>query len=241
MHRITHRTAHRTVAVALFAAIAGTASGAFAQQNNPMSYETISKAKNGQWAEFNMSMKGQAQAVKMRYAIVERTDKLLGLEIDSNTPMGPVIMHLQFAPNGDVWSMSRAAVSAAGHKQFLTSEQMKAGDIKKADTPGKLLGSETVTVPAGKFEAKHYQRKQDMPGAGEQTLDVWMSDKAPPTGLVKLTATNGIEAVLTALGADAKSQLSLDDKAAAAPAAAQPQTAGDKPAATKTPAKSDKK
>jgi hypothetical protein len=205
---------HRPVAVVAFAAALGLAASASAQQNNPISFDTISKAKNGQWAEYTMSMKGQAQTIKMRYALVERGDKTIGLEVDSQTPMGPVIMHMQYSATGsEAWSMAKAAVQVGEQKKFMTAEEMKSGDIKKADTPGKLVGTETVTVPAGKFEAKHYTRKAVMPGQpGEQQIDVWMSDKAPPTGLVKMTAANGVEAVLSSTGNDAKAKISLEAK-----------------------------
>jgi hypothetical protein len=205
---------HRSVAVVAFAASLGLAVTASAQQSNPISFDTISKAKNGQWAEYTMSMKGQAQTIKMRYALVERGDKMLGLEVDSQTPMGPVVMHMQYSATGpEAWSMSKAVVQVGEQKKFMTAEEMKSGDIKKADLPGKLVGTETVTVPAGKFETKHYTRKTVMPGQpGEQQIDVWMSDKAPPTGLVKMTAANGVEAVLSGTGGDAKAKLSLDAK-----------------------------
>jgi hypothetical protein len=219
-------------AVAAVVLVAGLAATASAQQQNPISFDTISKAKSGQWAEYTMSMKGQPQTITMRYAVVERADKLLGLEIDSKTPMGPMVMHMQFTATApDVWNLSKAVVQMGDQKKFVSPEEMKAGDIKKADTPGKLVGTETVTVPAGKFEAKHYQRKAAMPNQpGEQLIDVWMSDKAGPTGLVKMTAANGVEAVLSGTGSDAKAQLSFD-----APAATDKsdKTKSDKPAATK--------
>jgi hypothetical protein len=207
---------HRSVAAFVFAAGLGLAATAAAQQqNNPISFDAISKAKNGQWAEYTMSMKGQAQTIKMRYAIVERTDKTFGLEVDSQTPMGPVVMHMLYTASGpETWSISKAAMQVGEQKKFMTPEEMKSGDIKKTDSPGKLVGTETVTVPAGKFEAKHYQRKVTMPGAGEQQVDVWMSEKASPTGLVKMTAASGVEGVLSATGSDAKAKLSLEAKPA---------------------------
>jgi len=203
---------HRSIVAVVLVAGLGLAATASAQQNYPISFETISKAKSGQWAEYTMSMKGQAQTIKMRYAIVERSDKQLGLEVDSNTPMGPVVMHMLYTSTGpEAWNLSKAVVKMGDQKKFMSPEEMKSGEIKKADTPGKLLGTESVTVPAGKFEAKHYQRKAAMPGApGETQIDVWMSDKAGPTGLVKMTAANGVEAVLSSTGSDAKSQLSFD-------------------------------
>jgi hypothetical protein len=205
---------HRTVAAVAFVAILGvTAVASAQQQNNPISYEAISKAKSGQWADYTMSMKGQAQSIKMRYAVVERSDKQMVLELESTMPppMGQVVMHMQYSNSGDAWNMSRAMVLYGEQKKFLTAEELKTGEIKKGDLPGQLVGTEAVTVPGGKFEAKHYTRKVMMPGSPtEQRIDVWMSDKAGPTGLVRMSAENGVEAVLSATGSDAKAKLSFD-------------------------------
>jgi hypothetical protein len=43
-----------------------------------------------------------------------------------------------------------------------------------------LVGTETITVPAGTFECQHYRTKD---GA-----DVWVSEKVAPWGLVKMTS-----------------------------------------------------
>jgi hypothetical protein len=62
-------------------------------------------------------------------------------------------------------------------------------------TPGEKVGTETITVPAGIFECVHY-RKQEPRG----TVDVWISDKVPPYGMVKMSSTEMtmvLEKVLT--------------------------------------------
>jgi hypothetical protein len=67
------------------------------------------------------------------------------------------------------------------------------------------VGTEKITVPAGTFECKRY--KQELPKeAGGMTLDVWMSDKAVPTGVVKLSGAGGIEMVLASTGMGAKAK-----------------------------------
>jgi len=48
---------------------------------------------------------------------------------------------------------------------------------------GEVVGTETITVPAGTFETQHY-RRQD----GTGTSDVWVSTKVSPYGLVKMTS-----------------------------------------------------
>jgi hypothetical protein len=121
--------------------------------------------------------------------------------------------------------------------QDVPAAKLTEGSVKKSDSPGKLVGAEKVTVPAGTFETKHY--KNEMPKeAGGMTLDVWMSDKAIPTGVVKMSAAGGVEMVLAQTGMGAKSK--GEPKAEAKPESmkatpATPATSDTAPA--KTPAK----
>jgi hypothetical protein len=62
-------------------------------------------------------------------------------------------------------------------------------------SPGVKVGVETITVPAGTFVCDHY-RKQEPQG----TVDVWISDKVPPYGMVKMSSgerTTVLEKVLS--------------------------------------------
>lgn len=196
---------------------------AFAQQSqNPMSYEAVAKAKSGSWAEYTMSMKGKAgqaapPTIKMKYALVDKSDKAMGLEIDSATPMGQMAIHMNFeAATADSWKLVKARMQMGQNPpQDMPAAALATGGIKKNDPPGKLVGSETVTTPVGKFETKHYTRVMP-PEQGGSTIDVWMSDKAVPTGLVKMTDSRGAEIVLTATGNDAKPKMDMTKPAATA-------------------------
>jgi len=50
---------------------------------------------------------------------------------------------------------------------------------------GELVGTETITVPAGTFSCQHY-RKQDINGP----VDIWTSPSVSPYSVVKLTGTD---------------------------------------------------
>lgn len=56
---------------------------------------------------------------------------------------------------------------------------------------GELVGTETVTVPAGAFETQHYRSTSD-----GTTADVWASTKVSPYGLVKMNSSDGTSMVL---------------------------------------------
>ena len=224
------------VAAAILAATGGVASA----QSNPMSYEAMAKAKKGTWAEYTMSMAGQAQKLTVRYAVVEKTERELTMETDSQTPMGPVHSSMTFAPAPpDGFKLVKARMQMGNQPaQDIPAAKLTEGAVKKSDTPGKLVGTEKITVPGGTFETKHY--KHDLPKeAGGMTLDVWMSDKALPTGVVKMSGAGGIEMVLSATGTGAKAKPEAKSERApaetkAAPAASESE--GAKPKST-APAK----
>src|SRR4051812_33398695 len=165
------------LAVAFVAAVGGVASA----QSNPMSYEAMAHAKKGQWAEYSMSMPGSPQKLTVRYAVVEKNEREMTMETDSQTPMGPVHSSMTFAPSPpDAWKLVKARMQMGTQPaQDVPAAKLTEGSVKKSDTPGKLVGAEKITVPAGTFDTKHY--KHDLPKeAGGMTLDVWMSDKAVP-------------------------------------------------------------
>jgi hypothetical protein len=217
------------VAVAVLAATGGVASA----QSNPMSYEAMAKAKKGTWAEYTMSMAGQAQKLTVRYAVVEKNEREMTMETESQTPMGPVHSSMTFAPSPpDGFKLVKARMQMGSQPaQDVPAAKLTEGAVKKTDTPGKLVGSEKITVPAGTFDTKHY--KHELPKeAGGMTLDVWMSDKAIPTGVVKMSGAGGIEMVLAATGMGAKAKAEAPtEKPAATEKPATEKPATEKPAA----------
>ncbi len=186
---------------------------AFAEQSqNPLMYDAVAKAKAGTWAEYSMSM--GAQTLKMRYALVERSDKRVGMEIDAQTPMGHALTHVTFEAAGPAeLKMVQARMQMGDNPpQDMPPALLAQSGINKNEAPGKLVGAEKVTVPVGTFDCKHYERV--LPAeAGGSTVQVWMSDKALPTGLVKMTDSRGVTMVLSATGGDAKAKMDLSKPA----------------------------
>jgi hypothetical protein len=71
--------------------------------------------------------------------------------------------------------------------------------------PKKQVGTATVKVAAGSFSTRHY-RDRSKDGS---VMEVWMSDQAPPFGIVKLAGEalegkNPLTMELAARGSDAK-------------------------------------
>jgi hypothetical protein len=146
-----------------------------------MSFEALDKAPAGAWADYAVALAAAPKAaLTMRYAVVGRSAKLLALEVVSQTPMGPMTVRMEFAPEPpDGWR--------------LVKTRMKMGDapaedmpppptvLKRGDTVGELVGKETLTTPLGPLACNHYRRK-----TGDGTFDFWMNDKVLPIGLVKM-------------------------------------------------------
>jgi hypothetical protein len=80
------------------------------------------------------------------------------------------------------------------------------GPVKDIRDTAKLIGKESVTVPAGTFACDHYQDTD-----GGKTIDVWVSPDASPYGMVKMTAPNA-SAVLTKIIQDYQSKITKTPK-----------------------------
>src|SRR6478609_11615492 len=179
---------------------------ALAQSQNPqISYEAITAAPQGAWAEYVTSMKGQTQKLTMRYALVEKSAKKMALEIDGTTPMGQLIMRMEFTPakEPNAWQISAAKVSMGGQPPQDMPVPANTPLLKKGEDLGEVVGKSSVKTAVGTFDTKQY--KKAMP---QGTLNMWMSDKVLPVGLVKQELADGqLSTILTATGTGATSKM----------------------------------
>jgi hypothetical protein len=56
---------------------------------------------------------------------------------------------------------------------------------------GEMLGTESITVPAGTFDCQHFRSTEN-----GHTADVWVSAQVSPYGLVRMTSSDGTSMVL---------------------------------------------
>lgn len=178
----------------------------------------LKKVKVGAWAEYGVTANGQE--LKSRWALVARDGKNSTLEMTmQGGPMammgGKMTMKMVLAPDptaaqdpvkqlvmqmGDRDPMELPAESARSMHKFIKPD------------PRKLVGAESVKVPAGTFKARHYRDSTE-----QATFDAWVSEDVPPLGMVKVsvvpkpgaTGPNGqpmpqIEMQLTGRGKDAR-------------------------------------
>jgi len=83
------------------------------------------------------------------------------------------------SPGRPPMEMPVGMMTGMGHLGQAPRQAPQEGD----SSPGEMVGSETITVPAGTFECEHY-RKQEPHG----TVDIWISGKVHPYGTVKMSS-----------------------------------------------------
>ncbi|MEO6954704.1 MAG: hypothetical protein ABI321_23090 [Polyangia bacterium] len=188
--------------------VIGLPSFAHAQANNQISFAAIMKAPVGSWAEYVMSKDGEAETVNVRYTLVQRDAKHIALEIDSKTPMGHMLMRLQFDPDGARWKLAKAKVKVGtgDARDAPLPPDDPSNVFGKEDDFGKKVGHESVSTAGGKRETTHFRRKTEGE-EGQLSTDVWIDDKVFPVGLVKLTDGRGSKVELAATGTGGTTQL----------------------------------
>jgi hypothetical protein len=74
-------------------------------------------------------------------------------------------------------------------------------DLESGEGPGVHVGTETLRVAAGTFQARHYRR-----GSGSEARHVWISDRVPLWGLTRFDGPR-VRLTLVAMGTGAVSRV----------------------------------
>jgi hypothetical protein len=176
----------------------------------PLSYEAITHAKVGTWAEYVTTMKGRPEQVKVRYTLVERSDKRIAVEMDGTTPMGPMLVRMDYVPAGaNAWKVERARMQLGAQGAVEVPIPPSTPLLKKGADDSDLVGKSTVKTPIGSFECKQFKKSmQGAQGQPPMVFNVWISDKALPVGLVKqATVDENLTVMLTAVGEGGKPKM----------------------------------
>ncbi len=166
-----------------------------------LSYEAVRRAPVGAWAEYLMTQAAEQESMRVRYTLVERGAKRLGIELDSRTPLGRMRVRLDFVPDGrDRWKLQKARMRMGDNAARDAPVPDALARIGAGDPPpGDVVGHEEIVVKVGAVPTEHYRR------AGEWPVDVWMSDGVAPIGLVRLADGHGGTLELVASGRGGKS------------------------------------
>jgi hypothetical protein len=178
----------RTIRLLVFScALAALPAAARAQQMGPptpLGIE-IAKVPVGSWADYEVAM-GTQPAAKSRMALVGKTADSASIELvataNGNHTVGQAVVE---PGKGSAAPVTKKLLMQVGSNDPMEMPpELAASKRFKRMDPKSLVGSETITVPAGSFKTKHYREKT---GDGDD-VDYWISDQAPPLGLVKMRA-----------------------------------------------------
>jgi len=162
----------------------------------------LRKAPVGAWSEYTVKV-ADLPPMKQRFAMVARDAATHTVEVSSEGgPLGSKKMVLRFILEADP-KKDRVRRSII---QLEDNDPMELPPGSAQFTPPKKqVGTATVKVAAGSFSTRHYKdRSKD-----GSVMEVWMSDQAPPFGIVKLAGEalegkNPLTMELAARGSDAK-------------------------------------
>lgn len=119
---------------------------------------------------------------------------------------GEMLMKELVAVADDGVTMTRMIMQMPGQQPMemeVNSNPMMRGMPHKSDldirSKGEVVGTETITVPAGTFSCQHIREK-------DKSADYWISDKIAPWSLVKMQDSD-TTMVLTKVITDAKDRI----------------------------------
>jgi hypothetical protein len=147
----------------------------------------IRKAPVGAWSEYTVSL-AEMPPFKQRFALVSRDAETHSVEMTSEGGSlgagSKVILKVILEADPAKKDRVRKLVMQLGDNDPMELRQESEHKDQFAPlNPKKLVGKETVKVPAGSFATKHYRDKTAKDGP---VVDVYVSDEAPPFGIVKL-------------------------------------------------------
>ncbi|HVB28757.1 MAG TPA: hypothetical protein VNG91_02990 [Terriglobia bacterium] len=164
---------------------------------HPPSMPGMFKPVVGSGAQYQMTSKGDT--IDFSYSVVGKeqvcSDEGYWLEIRSKSGKmpGEMVMKQLMVMNASHPEIKRMIMQPPGRPPMempvgmmeMMRQHAHSGQEADSSGPGKKIGEETITVPAGTFECEHYRKQEnDMP------IDYWISTKISPYGLVKMTSDN---------------------------------------------------
>ena len=147
----------------------------------------------GSGGEYQITSNGKT--INWTYAVVgkETANGQDGywLEMRADTARGKMVMKQLMVSQPGKMQIERMIMQAPGRPPMempmaMMSRMGGGTHAAASDHPqGELVGTESLTVPAGTFTAEHFRSTTN-----GKTADVWASTKVAPYGLVKMTSAD---------------------------------------------------
>lgn len=148
----------------------------------------LKKVEVGSWASYSTSVAQMNMTAKL--ALVARDASSVTMETSMEGGMMAMMggkMALKVVMDPDPTTAAKPVkqmiMQVGNQDPMLAPDSMPAQKYSKPD-PKALVGQETIKVAAGSFKTSHYRNKTE-----QGTVDVWVSEDVPPTGMVKLTTS----------------------------------------------------
>ncbi len=171
----------------------------------------------GQWAEYEVRSAQMSAPFKVRLAVVGTEDvggtKHFWHEMKMASPEGDMIMQLLVPGFPYDQSSIAGMIMKAGNQPAMRMPPNMMGMAQRAGgatgiatmaadecAKATVVGTETITVPAGQIRTTHLRSNGSFQG------DAWVSETIP-FGLVKLTSNTNDAMTLVGHGRDAKSSI----------------------------------
>ena len=220
----------KAVLIVLFLGAAFGNNLVWAQTPRGMSFPKIFGNWNavvGAGAAYRVETVGDEKPSRFEVALVgqEKVDDKpaywIEMSLTSDGPDGRAMILKALASKvPDDVTINRVIVKAPDQAPIEMPRQMlqRGGAVQKQTfawkRSAKLLGTEVINTPAGKFLCEHYQTTD-----GEETYDLWLSDEVRPYGLVK-SQNSRITLLLQKILAEQKTKVSEPAKPFALPGVA---------------------
>ena len=183
------------LATALALATFGAASAAHAQRGGGMGIQSpamtgIFHSSVGSGADYTWTRDdGTTNNFEMSLVGKESVNGADGFWLEvtmQGTQMGDITSKMLIVPSSTTTTISQMIVQIPGRGAMSMPMNMMGGrgqqppkDIRNDAT---MVGTESVTVPAGTFSCQHWQMN-------DKSGDAWITDSVAPYGLVKMTST----------------------------------------------------
>lgn len=145
----------------------------------------IGKQPVGSFCDYDLHMPNNV-VMKQRVALVGRVPQGPVVELTSaGGPLGAGEVTVKVTIDPDPTRPDRVKkliIQLGRHEPMNMPTGPEGGNQITQLDPRKQVGQESITVPAGKFKTRHFRDKAQ----GGSITDIWISDDAPPFGLVKL-------------------------------------------------------
>lgn len=177
--------------------------------------EAVGQMEAGEWSEYQLLGEPAAEVNSVRFAFLEEGPLEAGsgnwYEFKAQTTQGPVIVQL-LVPGFpfEMSEINEVVMKTAGQPAMripsemlgVLQQQMGGNPMEKFArkcAKGVMLGQESVTVPAGDFQAWHMK-------SADESGEAWLS-RDVPFGIVKGVTGDGAVMVLSAYGEGATSSI----------------------------------